>query len=389
LQPKIYISSISSISALGKSSEDVWNSYVKGKSFFQKKEFSEKECFVVPLTDASEKIVEDFLQKNPDYERLDRSVVLALIAAENAFKNINFFSLNIGINIGSSRGATALFEKYHEQFLNQENLSPLASPTTTLGNISSWVGQHLAIDGPTIGHSVTCSTALHAMLNGIAWLKADMTDAFVVGGSEAALTPFTIAQMKALKIYSNETVEFPCRSMDFKKEKNTMVLGEGAAVAVLSKELSKQTEAEILGYGFASEKIEHSGSISEHADCFQKSMKMALDSAEIKSVDVAVLHAPGTKKGDLAEYNAINKVFSEKLPLLTSNKWLVGHTFAASGMLSVEMAVMMLKNNRFIENPFFKIDLEIPKKLQTIMINAVGFGGNAVSIIIGKPKMDE
>ena len=389
MQPKIYISSISSISALGKSSEDVWNSYVKGKSFFQKKEFSEKECFVVPLTDASEKIVEDFLQKNPDYERLDRSVVLALIAAENAFKNINFFSLNIGINIGSSRGATALFEKYHEQFLNQENLSPLASPTTTLGNISSWVGQHLAIDGPTIGHSVTCSTALHAMLNGIAWLKADMTDAFVVGGSEAALTPFTIAQMKALKIYSNETVEFPCRSMDFKKEKNTMVLGEGAAVAVLSKELSKQTEAEILGYGFASEKIEHSGSISEHADCFQKSMKMALDSAEIKSVDVAVLHAPGTKKGDLAEYNAINKVFSEKLPLLTSNKWLVGHTFAASGMLSVEMAVMMLKNNRFIENPFFKIDLEIPKKLQTIMINAVGFGGNAVSIIIGKPKMDE
>lgn len=389
LHPKIYISSISSISALGNSSEEVWNSYVEGKSLFQKKEFSEQEGFVVPLTDSSEEILEDFLQKNPGYERLDRSVVLALIASENIYKNAKLSKENIGINIGSSRGATGLFEKYHQQFLNNENLSPLASPTTTLGNISSWVGQHLSVDGPTIGHSVTCSTALHAVLNGIAWLKANMADAFLVGGSEAALTPFTIAQMKALKIYSNESGDFPCRSMDFEKEKNTMVLGEGAAVAVLGKELTKNTEAEVLGYGFASEKIEHSGSISESAECFQKSMKMALAFAEIETVDVIVLHAPGTKKGDLAEYNAIKKVFSVKPPLLTSNKWLVGHTFAASGMLSVEMAVMMLQYNRFIENPFFKNGSEIPKKLETIMINAVGFGGNAVSIILGKPNIGE
>jgi 3-oxoacyl-(acyl-carrier-protein) synthase len=114
-------------------------------------------------------------------------------------------------------------------------------------------------------------------------------------------------------------------------------------------------------------------------------MKRALENASIETVDAIVMHAPGTVKGDLAEKKAIDIVFKNELPLLTSNKWLVGHTFAASGMLSIEMAVLMLQHNNFIENPFFENAIRLPKTLNTIMINAVGFGGNAVSIIISKP----
>ena len=74
------------------------------------------------------------------------------------------------------------------------------------------------------------------------------------------------------------------------------------------------------------------------------------------------------------------------IPLvLTSNKWMVGHTFAASGMLSIEMGIYMLQHNRFIDNPFYKNKAILEIKLKTILINAVGFGGNAVSIIISKP----
>jgi 3-oxoacyl-(acyl-carrier-protein) synthase len=65
------------------------------------------------------------------------------------------------------------------------------------------LGLHdLQSSGPEISHSITCSTALHAVLNGIAWLKSGMVDKFFSGGSEAPLTDFTIAQMRALKIYS-------------------------------------------------------------------------------------------------------------------------------------------------------------------------------------------
>ena len=103
-----------------------------------------------------------------------------------------------------------------------------------------------------------------------------------------------------------------------------------------------------------------------------------LDSSEIEAI---VMHAPGTIKGDLSEYKAIQKVFGKNLPLLTTNKWKIGHTFGASGMLSIELAVMMLQHQEFIEVPF-ATPQETRKNLKNILINAVGFGGNAVSILL-------
>lgn len=392
----ISITSIASISALGISQDEVWQSYAAWRPLFTKKNFERDdsplnpidkgiEVWVSEITREAQKELQKLQRSKSAYKKLDRSVLLAIIAAKQAFISKNYNAKNVGINIGSSRGATGLFETFHEDFLKGEGVSAFTSPTTTLGNITSWVGQELGVNGVQIGHSVTCSTSLHAMLNGIAWLQADMADAFVVGGSEAALTPFTLAQMKAQKLYSNSGNMLGCESMRFQKRKNTMVLGEASVVAVLEKGISEKSLAVITGFGFASEKLTHNISISDNGLCFQKSMKMALEKAGLKNIDAVVMHAPGTTKGDVAEYNAIKEVFKNELPLLTSNKWLVGHTFGASGMLSVEMGVLMLKHNQFIENPFFSNQRSLPKNLKTIMINAVGFGGNAVSIIILKP----
>jgi 3-oxoacyl-(acyl-carrier-protein) synthase len=66
---------------------------------------------------------------------------------------------------------------------------------------------------------------------------------------------------------------------------------------------------------------------------------------------------------------------------LTSNKWKIGHTFGASGMLSIEMAILMLQHNQFIGVPFEEAQIQ-KKTLKKIMVNAVGFGGNAVSILL-------
>lgn len=377
----ISIIHIASVSSLGSTPEEVWQSYVSGNSFFSEKH----NVKVASVSKKVEREIEKLQNENHAYKNIDRSVLLALLAIQKGSVKSLLPSEKIGINIGSSRGATSLFEKYHGQFLAENKVSPFASPTTTAGNISSWVGQDLGIDGIAIDQSVTCSTAMHALLNAIAWLQASMADAFVVGGSEAALTPFTIAQMKALKLYSSSKNKLACESMKFQKQKNTMILGEGSAIAVLERGVSEKTKAVISGYGFASEILKHNSSISEDATCFQKSMKRALKNAQLQTVDAIVLHAPGTVKGDFAEKNAIDIVFSDALPLLTSNKWQLGHTFATSGMLSVEMAVLMLQQNKFIENPFFLNVKPLPKTLKTIMINAVGFGGNAVSIIISKP----
>lgn len=382
----ISITSLASISPLGMSLEETWESYLDDQHRLVENKFGEDMAWVAPLPESAHKEIELIKASDSKYQNLDESVLYALYAARKAVELAGWNAAdNFGINIGSSRGATSLFEKYHSEFLEQKSASTLSSPTTTLGNISSWVAHDLGSRGPEISHSITCSTALHALLNGVAWIKSGMANKFLVGGSEAPLTPFTIAQMKALKIYARNSNPFPCLALDMEKTENTMVLGEGASVICLEQGVRKDALAVIAGVGYATEILEHNISISADAVCFQRSMKMALGEMDPSEVDVIVMHAPGTKKGDLSEYMAIEIIFGEKMPALTTNKWKLGHTFGASGMLSLELAILMMQHQQFIKVPFVKYD-SVPEKIRKVMINAVGFGGNAVSVLLEIPK---
>lgn len=380
LKQPVYIHSIASISALGTTSAEIWANYLHDNSLFQKLEANKKAYWVAKFSDEVNHLLNNVLGSDSKYKHLDKSVVMAILVARKCFENSNFLNNNIGINFGSSRGATTLFEKYHTDFINDGAVSTFTSPATTLGNISSWVSHDLQTDGPEISHSITCSTGLHALLNGIAWLQSGMSNQFLVGASEVPLTPFTLSQMTALKVYSNEETALANRCLDFDKTSNTMVLGEAAACLSLSLS-SEKALAKITGIGYATEILSSSTSISTGAACFQKSMKMAIANYSLEDIDAIIMHAPGTIQGDKTELEAIKKVFGTHVPLLTSNKWKVGHTFATSGLLSIELAIMMLQHQHFIETPFYQ-NKNTTKKLRRILVNAVGFGGNAVSVLI-------
>ena len=388
----ISITAIASLSSLGNTSEEVWKNYLHDNHCFSEHFIDHKNTLVAKIDTDSSEIIRKLRLSDGKYKSLDQSVLYAMAVSRQAMQNAGWSSNDVfGINIGSSRGATDLFEKHYQEYLKTGKAQTLASPTTTLGNISSWVAHDLQSSGPEISHSITCSTALHAVLNGVAWLRAGMADKFLVGGTEAPLTDFTIAQMRALKIYSNnkngqsDLVEWPNRALDLEKRQNTMILGEGAGVCCLEIGKKENALAYIEGMGYATEILEHSISISAEAICFQKSMKMALQNTNLSEVDVIVMHAPGTIKGDLSEYNAIEKVFGEDLPLLTTNKWKIGHTFGASGILSMEFAILMLQHNRFIGVPFANPPVRVhnpDRAIKKVLVNAVGFGGNAVSILL-------
>ncbi|RZN84681.1 MAG: beta-ketoacyl synthase [Winogradskyella sp.] len=379
MKQPISITAISSISPLGYDSETIWKNYLSGHHFFSELDGS----LVAQLPKDAKKEIETLRNSNSKYKQLDDSVLFGIYSARKAVKSASWNTEdNFGINIGSSRGATGLFETYFKDFLKRNKAKTLSSPTTTLGNISSWIAHDLQTKGPEISHSITCSTALHAIINGVAWLQSGLTDKFLVGGSEAPLTPFTIAQMKALKIYSEETDNTPCKALDFNKTKNTMILSEAAATACLESGKSDNALAQIIGIGYGTELLEHNASLSTNADCFQRSMAMALGDLNPGDIDIIVTHTPGTIKGDLAEFNAIQSIFCNKIPALTTNKLKVGHSLGASGLLSIEMAILMLNHQTFIDIPY--LEQSHPKKISKIMINAVGFGGNAVSILLSK-----
>ncbi|MCY2686272.1 beta-ketoacyl synthase N-terminal-like domain-containing protein [Salinimicrobium sp. TH3] len=382
----VSITSVASVSAIGSKPEEVWENYLSKNHFLKKHDFKGQTSFAAFLPDFLKENLEELRAENPNYRNIDDSVLYAMQASRQAVKMGGWQKgENIGINIGSSRGATGLFEQYHQHFLEEGKAETLASPATTLGNISSWVAQDLQSSGPDISHSVTCSTGLHAVLNGVAWLSSGMADKFLAGGSEAALTPFTIAQVQAMKINAREDLDYPCQALNLQKGQNSMVLGEGAATIGMEAGEKKNALAVIIGVGYATEKLKHPVSISANGTAFQRSMQMALGSLPPGQVDAVVMHAPGTIKGDLSEVSAIKAIFGEQLPAMTTNKWKLGHTYGASGVLSLELAVMMLQYQKFIPVPFASGERE-PSELKNIMVNAVGFGGNAVSVLVSLPK---
>lgn len=334
------------------------------------------------LSKENKTLIEALRTSNTAYEPLDLTVLYALHTARQAVAQAGWQGVRLGINIGSSRGATGLWESHFSHFLQEGSCLTLASPTTTLGNISTWVAQDLGNEGFELSHSITCSTALHGIANAIAWLESGMEKRFLVGGSEAPLTAFTFAQTKALKIYSSLPLPYPCRAMDMEKRQNTMVLGEGAGCFCLEKGELPNALAYIVGLGFATEKLTHSVSLSKEGDCLQASMRRALQSAGQPPIDVIITHCTGTLKGDRAELNAIEAVFGKDIPLLTNNKWQHGHTYGASGALNLAMAIRMLQHNKFEGVPYLPAPKKLPNKLQHIMINAVGFGGNAISVVV-------
>ena len=383
MKKPVYIHHISSVSALGANQSEVWKSYKHANSGFKTEQFDDTKVMVSALSDEDNNEILKISSERKLYKSLDKSALMAIFAGRKLFENLKATQSPVGINIGSSRGATQTFENAHQNYLAHKKVPLMTSPTTTLGNIAISVAQDLGLKGPAISHSITCSSALHALLNASAFLQSGLLSEFIIGGTEAPLTGFTIAQMQALKLYSKHLNHLPCHSLDFNKNDNTLVLGEAACLASLSIK-PKVNAITVSGVGYATENISHSVALSTEADCLQQSMQMALDLAQVQSVDVVVMHAPGTVKGDSSELTAVKKTFKQ-LPALTTNKFLIGHTFGASGAMSLEMAVLMLKNNTFIPNPFYKNE-ELPQEINSVMVNAVGFGGNAVSVVLEKFK---
>ncbi|GHA79568.1 beta-ketoacyl synthase N-terminal-like domain-containing protein [Pontibacter akesuensis] len=380
------------ISPLGFDAASIAQAYLNGTPAFTQIPHQGTPTPVAALPAAAELQLQQLVHANPTYKQLDRSVLLAMYAAKQAASQAGWLQENftsdddLAVNIGSSRGATGLFEQHFEAF-QQEQLSSSASPTTTLGNLSSWVAHAVNAGGAQISHSITCSTALMAVANGVAWLKAGMAKRFLAGGTEAPLTDFTIAQMKAVSIYSKlYDHPYPCQPYAQEKQ-NTFTLGEGAAVFALEQINQPKAGAvciEAVGLGF--EKLTSKTGISAEGLNFQKAMRQALAQLpeQDRSVDLIITHTPGTRAGDKAELTAIQAVFGSNLPSLTTNKWLIGHTLGASGALSMQYALHILQRQHVPSLPYPHLLVQQPAlRYRRIMINAAGFGGNAASIVVG------
>ncbi|MGB0165875.1 MAG: beta-ketoacyl synthase N-terminal-like domain-containing protein, partial [Luteibaculum sp.] len=309
-----------------------------------------------------------------------RNVQLASWAALDLAKSTPI-KKTCGLNAGSSRGNTGKWEESLKKFYAGEPIPPQSSPHTTAGNLASSLAHFLQLEGIAFEHSITCSTFGHGLANAAAWLNSNMAEQFVVVGSEAPLTPFTFAQMDSLGVYSQASAneKLPCRALESNKKANSMVLAEAAIALCLEKNRGQSTFV-ISSIGFAKEISPSPSGMSKNGEVCAQAMSEALRGIDPQDVSAIVCHSPGTIQGDSSEMRALENVFGKNIPALTSNKYLMGHSFGASAGMSVEMGLWMLENRAF-QAPEY-LNQEPPKHMNRVLVNSIGFGGNAISILL-------
>jgi len=132
--------------------------------------------------------------------RPDRLTELALYAASEAVAAAGWSGMDFSILVGSSRGPTQSWEQGFDEFREQGRVPARTSPRTTLGSPAFALADFFGTSSLADGMSVTCSSGFHALLQGVALLRAGMAERVLVGGAEAPLSTFTLRQMEALRI---------------------------------------------------------------------------------------------------------------------------------------------------------------------------------------------
>jgi 3-oxoacyl-(acyl-carrier-protein) synthase len=289
---------------------------------------------------------------------------------------------------GSPRGATNLLEAAHRDFLVNQRVPTRTSPSTTLGNLASNVFRY-AIDAPeacAFDLSTACSSSLVAVLLATAWLKAGMGRVCLAGGAESALTAFTLAQLEAVGLLNQQLRPEPyCRPLA-SEPSSAMVMAEGACALVLERLEDDDPRrlcalAEVVGVGSAVERVPSPTGITLRGEALERAMQTASANSP-RDPDAIVVHAPGTARGDRAELTAIRAIFGEKLPALCSNKWQIGHTFGASGALGIDFALALLGGIVPATPPYPTLLSAPASPARSVLVNAAGFGGLAVSILL-------
>jgi 3-oxoacyl-[acyl-carrier-protein] synthase II len=254
-----------------------------------------------------------------ELNRIDRFSAFALIAADQAIEESNINNApdldRIGVIIGSGIGGIRTFEDQHTRLLaSPRRVSPFFIPAM----ISDIAPGHISIKhgfkGPNYSVVSACATATHAIGDAFRMIKYGDADAIITGGTEASISPMSIAgftNMKALT--KNPDKDSASRPFDINRD--GFVMGEGAGIMVLEELEHAQKRgvnilAEVSGYGATGDAY-HLTSPAPNGEGAARAMKIAIQDAGLKSTDVSYINAHGTSTpfNDKNESIAIRNVF--------------------------------------------------------------------------------
>ena len=340
--------------------------------------------------------------ENPkEARRSDRCTQFALAAADMALEQageLTADSTRRGVFIGTGIGGIQTLE---DQILvmnekGPRRVSPFLIPMMMPNAAPAAVSMRHGFQGPAENTCTACAAGTHALANAARLVAHRRCDVVLAGGSEAPFVDAAMAGFTNMTAFSSAGISRP-----FDAGRDGFVMGEGAGVLVLedwdtAKARGATVLAEILG-GASTADAHHITAPSPGGVGAINCMRLALEEAGVEPADVTHVNAHGTSTplNDMAEAVAMQAVFGENGPKVTSTKGITGHALGAAGAIEAVAVVMAMQKGLIPPTAGYTtpdpempaIDLvagePAPWTPGVSMSNSFGFGGHNGSLVIG------
>ncbi len=398
---KILVTGIGIISAIGNNAEETLLSITESKSGISQIKHlnTSHQNLLVGEVKLTAKEMKHSLNI-PDNTPSIRTSLIGMMATKEAIQSAGLNTKNMSDNLcvllnGTTVGGMDKTEEHYLDFISNNSKNEYIS-MQHCGTCTEMIADYHGCFRRVYTISTACSSAANAILFGANLLKHKQADIVIAGGSEC-ITKFHLNGFNSLMIID----ELPCRPFDAKRQ--GLNLGEGAAFVVLETEehflkrkSSTQPYAELKGGANVCEAYHQTASSPDGKGAF-KAMHEALAAANLLPSDISYInaHGTGTPNNDLSEGKAIEQLWGDNIPPVSSTKSFTGHTTSAAGAVEAVISILSLQNN-FIppnlnfENPMEELNFSpVVKIRQNIMLkhilsNSFGFGGNDTSLIFSK-----
>jgi 3-oxoacyl-[acyl-carrier-protein] synthase II len=350
----------------------------------------------------------DLYIEKKEVKKMDLFIQYAMGAAHEAMEDSNLQITpenadRIGVIVGTGLGGLPTLEKYHQILMEKGpgRISPFFIPMLIANLSSGHIAIRFGAKGPNTCLVTACATGAHCIGDAYRAIQYGDADAIIAGGTEANITPLTIAGFNAMKALSTRNDEPQRASRPFEKSRDGFVVGEGAGIVILEElEFALKRRAriygEIAGYGYTGDAY-HITAPSPDGDGAARCMRMALKDAGLQAGEVEYINAHGTSTplNDKTETIAIKRVFGDyakKIPI-SATKSMTGHLLGAAGSTAAILTVLTIYEGIIpptinYEEPDPECDLDyVPnvarhEAIRIGMSNAFGFGGTNATLII-------
>lgn len=411
MQDRIVITGMGTVNPLGLSVAESWKNVTAGVSGVGPITLFDSSPLQVHIAAEVKGFEPEKYMDGKEARRRDRFEQFAIAASREALaqSGLEITEANsgkIGVIISSAIGGLhslqeATLTNYKE---GPRRVSPFLIPMLMANGGAGMAAIEFGIKGPCFSVASACASGSDGIGTALMMLRTGMIDAALTGAAEMTITSTGVAAFDRVGAMSRRNDNYSMTPQPFDKNRDGLVMGEGAGILVLERESSAKARgatiyAELAGYGATADAY-HVTAPHEHGAGGAAAIRMALDSAKANPDEVGYIsaHGTGTLLNDQAETRAIKAAFGPDLAYkvpVSSTKSMTGHMMGATGALEAIFCVQAVREGILpptihYETPDPECDLDyIPNKSREVKIslaisNAFGFGGHNAVLAIRK-----